>query len=351
MSHFIESLYPWYLRHRRDLPWRKTTDPYLIWVSETILQQTRVGQGLPYYERFILSYPDVVSLARAHEDEVLKLWEGLGYYSRARNLLAAAQQILQNFNGKFPSAYSDIRKLKGVGDYTAAAVASIAFNLPYAAVDGNVYRVLSRYYGLETPINTSAGKKLFAQLAEELLNRREPGMHNQALMEFGALQCVPKNPDCENCPLANHCAAFLTNQVDRLPVKNRTLQRSFRYFNFFLIEGAGQILIHKRQKDDIWKNLYQLPLEETAGETSAEEILQSQLLTPLLNKSVIKIQKISPLRTHELTHQRIFARFIHLQTDQLPENTAGFIKINKKDISKFAFPGLVKKYFEENHLI
>jgi A/G-specific adenine glycosylase len=262
MSNLTQALYRWYSFNKRTLPWRATRDPYLIWISEIILQQTRVAQGMPYYFRFTERFPDVKTLGEAPEDELMKFWEGLGYYSRARNLHIAAKSILKNYKGKFPVDYESIRNLKGVGDYTAAAIASIAFGLPYAAVDGNVERVLSRYFGIETSVHSANGKKIFRDLAREILLESDPGMHNQAMMELGALVCTPKNPDCPNCPLKLSCNAFLHGNVENLPLKQKSIKKNTRYFLFILMESTSQILIEKRTGSDIWRNLFQLPLVE-----------------------------------------------------------------------------------------
>ena len=253
MDYFNLPIHSWYSLFKRDLPWRMTRNPYFIWLSEIILQQTRIDQGLAYYGRFTDEFPSISDLASASEDYILKLWQGLGYYSRARNLHFTAKYINQYYNGLFPSDYDSIRSLKGIGDYTAAAIASISFNLEYPAVDGNVYRVLSRYFGISDPIDTSTGKKTFYNLAKELIKGTDPGMHNQAIMEFGALQCTPKNPDCQLCPLKESCYAFLSKKISELPVKqNKTKQRD-RYFNYLVLAGKSNIWMRKRIGNDIWK--------------------------------------------------------------------------------------------------
>lgn len=343
----LNPLYSWYALNHRKLPWRGVDNPYLIWISEIILQQTRVSQGLPYYLRFIDRFPDVKSLAEAPEDELMKVWEGLGYYSRARNLHTAAKSILKNYKGSFPSDYSSIRQLKGTGEYTAAAVASIAFNLPYAVTDGNVLRVLSRYFDLDVPIDSSSGKKYYSALAKELLLTGNPGMHNQAIMELGALVCTPKNPDCLQCPLSHSCKALINKKVQQRPVKSKPKEKIIRYFNFLFIESNMHTLIEKRVTHDIWKNLYQLPLIETHRLLEEFEIFNHEEFTKYLNMEGFTIHSISPIFTHLLTHRVIKARFFHIKCRTITNHDPKFILINKEEISKFAFPVLIKRYLEK----
>src|ERR1041385_985871 len=253
---FSQILLSWYARNRRDLPWRKTRDPYKIWLSEVILQQTRVQQGLPYYLAFVKKCPDVKKLAAAPEDEVVKLWQGLGYYSRARNLHAAAKMVVKDFAGKFPGNYEDLRKLKGIGDYTAAAIASLSFDERKAVVDGNVYRVLSRIFGIEDAIDSTVGKKIFSELANELISQKFPADHNKAIMEFGALQCVPKNPDCKNCPFVLHCYAQKKKIIHLFPLKSKKTKITDRFFYYLVIRHKGHIYIKQRTGKDIWKGLF-----------------------------------------------------------------------------------------------
>lgn len=267
MNILSERLLEWYKENKRELPWRDTTDPYLIWISEIILQQTRVAQGYEYFLRFVRRFPDVASLAAASEDEVMKYWQGLGYYSRARNLHAAAKSM----NGKFPVTYEDVRGLKGVGDYTAAAICAFAYNMPYAVVDGNVYRVLSRYLGIDTPIDSTEGKKVFAVLAQEMLDERRPTDYNQAIMDFGAIQCTPQSPNCMFCPLADRCFALSKGLIAHLPVKQHKTKTVNRYFNYIYVRMGAETLIHKRTENDIWKNLFELPLVEAERDLSEEE--------------------------------------------------------------------------------
>ncbi|HDR50828.1 MAG TPA: A/G-specific adenine glycosylase, partial [Mariniphaga anaerophila] len=306
MADFIQNIYKWYNQNLRNLPWRKTNDPYKIWISEIILQQTRVAQGIKYYLAFIERFPTVNDLASASENDVLKLWQGLGYYSRARNLHAAARQIVQNHNGVFPTDYDEIINLKGIGPYTAAAVASIAFNLPYPALDGNIYRVLARYFGISTPVNTEKGKKEFLETAQELMPESNPGFHNQALMEFGALQCIPKNPDCLRCPIMESCYAAKQNKVNRFPVKNSKPKQRIRYFYYYFLDAGKETWLEKRTGNDIWKNLYQFPLAESRTKLTEKEIL---VRTPLANSLCpVQVKSISPYHKHILSHQIIYAR-------------------------------------------
>ena len=263
MSEIADKLIDWYGVNGRDLPWRRTRDPYRIWLSEVILQQTRIAQGMDYYLRFVARFPDVGALAAADEDEVLKLWQGLGYYSRARNLHAAARQVVERYGGRFPAAYADVRSLKGVGDYTAAAVCSITYDAPCAVVDGNVYRVLSRLFDLDLAIDTAEGRKAFAALADEQLDRRRPARYNQAIMDFGALQCTPANPSCNDCPLRDECLSLAAGTVAERPVKAGRTRIRPRYLNYLHLECGGRIALRRRPEGDIWQGLYDLPAIES----------------------------------------------------------------------------------------
>lgn len=344
MYNFGKLLIDWYEENKRDLPWRKTKNPYLIWISEIILQQTRVAQGYDYYQRFVQRFPDVFALAAAHEDEVLKYWQGLGYYSRARNLHAAAQSMAQA--GGFPTTYEGVLALKGVGEYTAAAICSFAYDLPYAVVDGNVYRVLSRWLGISTPIDTTEGKKLFAEAANELLDREHPALYNQAIMDFGALQCTPASPCCMFCPLADSCAAREKGLTDSLPVKQHKTKVTNRYFNYIYVRMGAQTFIHKRSGNDIWKNLYELPLIETDRELTEEEFYASPQLHELLSaeeKPALRLLRKGV--KHVLSHQVIYANFYEVI---LPENSVSFAKyqrISVEDLHKFAVSRLVNQFF------
>lgn len=345
MNNFTSPLYTWYSQNKRELPWRETRDPYKIWLSEIILQQTRVSQGLEYYVRFTEAFPKVQNLAESNEDFVLKLWQGLGYYSRARNLHHTAKTIFNNYGGNFPNTYKEILSLKGIGPYTAAAIASIAFGLPHATVDGNVYRVLSRYFGISTPIDSTKGKKEMEELAAELLNHHDPGMHNQALMEFGALQCVPKSPNCSACPLNESCYAIKNKTVDLLPVKEKKTKQRHRYFYYFLIQENKHLYLEKRTANDIWQNLYQLPLVETEKELS--DVSALALTIPQLNNATYTINNITTQKKHILSHQIIHARMISIEIDAPLTNSKDLIRINRKDISNFAVPRLLEHFFNE----
>ena len=325
MSGFALTLLKWFREHGRDLPWRQTRDPYAIWLSEIILQQTQVKQGWDYWLRFMRRWPTVADLAAATEDEVLRQWQGLGYYSRARNLHAAAKQVLAR--GGFPTTIEGLRQLKGVGDYTAAAIGSFAFGLPAAVVDGNVYRVLARHYGIATPINTTEGKHEFAALAQSLLPEAEASAYNQAIMDFGATQCTPQSPDCDACPLQETCAAFREGRIGELPVKRRTLKVKERRLTYVYIRCQGMTAIHRRPAGDIWQGLY----EPLCVEDSNLSPLSS-LLSPL--KKNVK---------HVLTHRVIYADFYLLVTDERPPLPADYIWVNEADLSDYAMPRLIEK--------
>lgn len=348
MNFFNSPLHSWYTMNKRDLPWRNTCNPYLIWLSEIILQQTRIDQGLAYYNRFSTEFPTILDLANASEDQVLKLWQGLGYYSRARNLHFTAKYIEQYYNGTFPNDYKTILSLKGIGEYTAAAIASISFNLEYPAVDGNVYRVLSRFFGISSPIDTGAGKKTFIDLAKQLIKGTDPGMHNQALMEFGALQCTPRNPDCQKCPLNGRCFAFANQKIDDLPTKqNKTKQRD-RYFNYLVLTGKNSIWIRKRTENDIWKNLFEFPLIETSDKTKIEDLMaMSEFAQIIPDDKKLVIEDIGSWKLHLLSHQRIHYRFIKIKLTSGIESCPYFIRVNKEDIFNFAVPRLLESYLNE----
>lgn len=345
MDEFSGKIYRWYTINKRDLPWRNTNDPYKIWISEIILQQTRVQQGLGYYLNFIEKFPSIEKLAHAKENEVLKIWQGLGYYSRAVNMHLSAKYIVNHLNGIFPRTYNDLLKLKGIGPYTAAAIASIAFNLPCPAVDGNIYRLLARYFGLNEAIDSSKGKKTFHELATELIPEKNAGFHNQSLMEFGALQCTPGKPDCLNCPLSNSCFAFNNNCIDKLPVKSKKKESVTRYFYYYFFEWNKFTFIEKRLADDIWKNLYQFPLLETNTELNEKDLLNWKVLSKI--KDDWEVTKISNKKKHILSHRNIIARVICIRLNS-PEGLSNiFIQVNKKDIFTFAVPRLIENFISE----
>lgn len=324
---FAATVISWFRQNGRDLPWRQTRDPYAIWLSEVILQQTRIEQGRPYWERFMKRWPTVEALAAATEDEVLRQWQGLGYYSRARNLLTAARQVTAQ--GGFPSTFKELLTLKGVGTYTAAAIASIAFDEPVAVVDGNVYRVLARYLGISTPINSTEGKKEFALLAQSLLPPQEPAAYNQALMDFGAMQCTPASPACHHCPLMETCSACQQGNVSTLPVKLRTLKVKERHFSYIYIRYKGQTALRRRPSGDIWQGLYE-PL--------------------LIEDGVLDMEPVRLLRQnvkHVLTHRVIYADFWLWQPESLPALPDGYFWIDECDLSQYAVPRLVELLLNE----
>lgn len=310
---FSRELTGWYEENKRDLPWRNTKDAYIIWLSEIILQQTRVEQGKPYFYRFAEKYPTVTHFAAAPEDDILKLWQGLGYYSRGRNMLKTAQLVQENYNGVFPVRYDELIKLKGIGEYTAAAISSFAANEARAVVDGNVYRVLARYFGIDEPINSPKGKKLFQQLADDVLNRQQPGLHNQAMMEFGAMLCKPKNPACGICPVRLGCIAFKTNATASLPVKLNKVKIRKRYFNYLLIMDGDRVLMNKRDERDIWANMYDLPVIETQELMAPENVIALTEITNFFTENITITNKFEVIK-HVLTHQHLFIQFIVLQS-------------------------------------
>lgn len=347
-KHFSDKIIRWYEQNKRDLPWRNTKNPYHIWLSEIILQQTRVDQGLSYYINFVKHFPTVKHLAKAKNEKVMKLWQGLGYYSRARNLHQAAKHIVENFNSRFPDNHIDILSLKGVGEYTAAAIASFAYELPYAVVDGNVYRVLARVFGIKTPIDSTKGKKQFSQLANHLLDKKNPAMYNQAIMEFGALYCKPVNPDCNNCVLNTMCFAFSKKQVSVLPIKEKKIKVRNRYFNYIVLNYKGKIVIRKRTEKDIWTNLYDFPLFETDENISEQEFLKSKEWKKFIGKKKFVIKQVSADYKHILSHQKIIARFweVELKESINPVGSTSII-VDRKKIDKYAVPRLIENYLKK----
>ncbi|WP_396195232.1 A/G-specific adenine glycosylase [Flavobacterium sp.] len=340
---FSKSLIQWYLQNKRDLPWRNTIDPYHIWLSEIMLQQTRVAQGLPYYLRFTDAFPTVFDLAEASEEEVLKLWQGLGYYSRARNLHKTAQQIAFELDGEFPKTYTELLKLKGIGEYTAAAIASFSYNENVSVVDGNVYRVLSRYFDVETDIASSGAKKEFTQLASELLPNGQANLFNQAIMEFGALQCVPKNPDCANCIFNDSCLALQQKKVAELPVKSKKIKVKTRFFSYLVFrDEANNTIIEKRTQKGIWHNLYEFPLIETDHEITnfqLEELLQKQ---PLADNKMLSISRFnSDLIVHKLTHQHLNIHFWEVKLEGLLSGGTDW-----ESVKKLPFPIVIHNFIE-----
>jgi A/G-specific adenine glycosylase len=346
---FANQLINWYEHNKRDLPWRNTTDPYKIWLSEIILQQTRVAQGLPYYEAFITQYPTVFDLASASETEVLRLWQGLGYYSRARNLHVCAKTVVKDYQGKFPDNFDELLKLKGIGRYTAAAIASFAFGQPNAVVDGNVYRVLSRIFGMENDISSSNGPKVFELKANELLDRKQPGSFNQAIMEFGAIQCSPRSPACGLCPYSSTCFAFNNNCIDLLPVKTKKVNVTKRYFTYVVFRIEDQYYLKERGKKDVWQGLFDFHLLETDALQSFDNVLS---LLSEMDLQASEIGESSKIYEHVLTHQRIFANFVEVklqkdQIDKLSKLTAQLNLYSIEQIRELPKPVLISKYLED----
>ena len=375
MNSFSNTILSWFRENGRELPWRETKNPYAIWLSEIILQQTRIAQGREYWERFMAQYPTVQDLAAAHEDEVLKLWQGLGYYSRARNLHTAAKQIVAL--GHFPDTLEGIKQLKGVGDYTAAAIGSFAFDIPAAVVDGNVYRVLARYFGIDTPINSTQGKKEFAALAQSLLPSSKASdfqsslslvaAYNQAMMDFGAIQCTPQSPKCLLCPLAETCEAMRTNRVAELPVKQKTMKVKTRHLSYIYIRCKGEIAIHRRGEGDIWQGLWepfnasdiaeacappssaQASLSSTKFSTSLTKLssFKKELAADLHLSNVDALQLLAQDVKHVLTHRILLADFYLLETDAHPQLPDDYIWIKEEEIEDYGIPRLIELMLEK----
>lgn len=345
---FSKKLTRWYEKNKRDLPWRDTQDPYYIWLSEIILQQTRVEQGLPYYLKFVKQFPTIKHLAKANEDEVLKLWQGLGYYTRARNLHYTAKIICENRGEKFPENYEEILKLKGIGAYTAAAIASFAFDLPHPVVDGNVQRVFARIFGISEAVNSSSAERKFYALAEKLIDRKNPSTFNQAMMEFGAIHCTPINPKCEKCIFRENCIAFKTNRVQELPFKEKKSKPRNRYFNYLVIQTGDTVFLNKRNKNDIWKNLYEFPLIESGNPLSKKEIITSAGWEEILGKIRYNVDSISKTHKHILSHQRIYACFWEVSISEKSKSKIpdSFLEIKKTEIKQYAVPRLIERYLE-----
>lgn len=340
---FNSNLIHWYTIYKRNLPWRQSQDPYSVWLSEIILQQTQIKQGLPYYMAFIEKYPTVFDLAQANETEVLKLWQGLGYYSRARNLHFTAKLIAFQNNGVFPNSYKELMKLKGVGDYTASAIASICFDEAVAVLDGNVFRVLARYFGIDTPINSTEGVKQFKALAQTLIPNQNIGDYNQAIMEFGALQCKPKSPKCEQCPLQNNCNAYATATVKLLPVKLKKITVQKRYYNFMVIVSKDQTtLLEKRTQNGIWKNLYQFPLIESKTSISKEELQNLPVFKSFYPDLEFDIHLHNSTDIiHKLSHRELHIKFWILKHNGVLNNGINFSEINQ-----FPVPVVLERFIE-----
>lgn len=341
---FYDSITRWYLINKRDLPWRNTNNPYAIWLSEIMLQQTRVAQGLPYFERFVAAFPTVFDLATADEEQVLKLWQGLGYYSRARNMHKTAQIVANDYNGNFPSSYAELLKLKGIGEYTAAAIASFSFNEKVTVVDGNVFRVLSRYLNITTDISSATAKKEFAAIAHELMENRDSALFNQAIMEFGALQCVPKNPNCSECVLNNSCAALQHKKVDQLPVKTKKTKVRNRYFNYLIFEDQqSNTILRKRTEKGIWHNLYEFPVIETLDESSYELVVDEikRLFSDQNIESIVNYTSSSTI--HKLSHQKLHILFYKVKVTSSLTNSIAI-----DSLKDYPFPIVLHNFIEKN---
>lgn len=338
---FGYQLIKWYNQNKRELPWRNTNQPYNVWLSEVILQQTRVVQGLPYYERFVEKFPSVFDLANADEEQVMKLWQGLGYYSRAKNLHQTAKKVAYELGGVFPTSYEGLLKLKGIGDYTASAIASICYSAPYAVIDGNVYRVLSRVFGIEIPINSTEGINFFRKKANELLCKTDSGTYNQAIMEFGAIQCKPQLPDCQQCIFVNNCVAYATGKVDVLPIKLAKTKIKVRYFDYLVvIDNQGFTLLNKRTEKDIWQGLYEFPLIENKVQLSENEIItevkkrfSAAVEVYLFNENAV---------VHKLSHQHLHTRFWVVKLGQILEQS-----VDIQQVTNFPVPILIANFINQ----
>ena len=345
---FSEILLQWYTLNKRELPWRNTHNPYFIWLSEIILQQTRVEQGLPYYLKFIKAFPRITDLAKAKEDQVLKLWQGLGYYSRARNLHYSAKYIAQYYHGIFPKKYNDILNLKGVGTYTAAAIASFSFRLPYAVVDGNVIRVLSRVFGIDTSFDSTLGKKKYQDLAQDLLNKKNPTENNQAIMEFGAVQCIPKSPKCSSCPFISDCVAYNTNSIDKFPVRSKTIKVKKRFLNYLLIQNENAVILGKRN-EGIWKGLYEFPFIEYSNKKSEKAVVSSDEWIEFFKNTNYKIESVSDEFIHKLSHQHIYAKFWTVNIEVFELEKYSFVRNAK--LKNYPVSRLTDKFLKKHNII
>jgi A/G-specific adenine glycosylase len=343
-----KDLLSWYMLNKRDLPWRNTQDPYLIWLSEIILQQTRVAQGLPYFEKFVEKFPHVELLANAPQDEVLKLWQGLGYYSRARNMHKTAQKIVNDFEGIFPDNYKNLLKLTGIGPYTAAAIASFAYDEPVAVLDGNVFRVLARFFNLSEPIQTNEAKKIFTQLANHFLNITQPALHNQAMMELGALVCTPYNPNCSACPLQNNCQSLHIGNQASLPVKTKKVVVKNRYLAYFHFDCLGELAIFKRSDKGIWQDLYDLPYLESDKKLQKSDWLlnASELNWVKSDESIVLLFE----KKHVLTHLNIYAQFFYVKKVIKPVLNLQESWLPKNKVAKLGVSRLLELYFEKFNL-
>ena len=340
---FARAILNWYMVNKRDLPWRNTNDPYSVWLSEIILQQTRIAQGLPYYLKFINKYPTINSLARANENDILILWQGLGYYSRARNLLKTAKFIVDQCNGKFPSTYTELIKLKGIGEYTASAISSICFNERRAVLDGNVYRVISRFYGIDVPVNNHFGKKFYMDYAQKLAPKKSCGDYNQGIMDFGSLICKPKSPLCDKCILEKDCIASNMKNINYFPVKLKKNAPKITHFNYLVLLDSDHMIWINKIKNGIWKNLFQFPMIESKKELNKTQVLSNEIfksIAPISNSDIILFNS-SPI-IHKLSHKTIYAKFWILPVEHSNSNSIKF-----SDVNKYPIPRLIEKFLDK----
>jgi len=345
---FAQLLLKWNRQeNKRQMPWKGEKNPYKIWLSEIILQQTRVEQGLDYYHRFIKKFPDIHLLAKTRDNIIFKLWEGLGYYTRCRNLIATARYISKDLNGNFPTTYENIKALKGIGPYTAAAISSFAFNLPHAVVDGNVFRVLSRIFGIKKPIDSVEGKRYFILLANELLDKKQPGIYNQAIMDFGAVICKPATPLCSSCTFNKICFASLNNKINALPVKGKKISIKKRWFYYLVIEDENKIAIRQRTGKDIWNQLYEFPMIEKEKESAIENILREAEELGLLKKKKYNVLSISFLFKQQLSHQLITGQFIKIELSEKGKLTKDQLWVKANQLRKFPFPQFINQYLKD----
>lgn len=343
---FVKEILRWnQYDNDRVMPWKYEKDPYRIWISEIILQQTRVSQGLAYYNRFIARFPTVKSIANATETEVFKLWEGLGYYTRCRNIITTAKHISNELNGKFPARYETILKLKGIGSYTASAIASFAYNLPYAVLDGNVFRLLSRYFGMKIPTDNAKGKEYYSNLAYELLDKKQPGIYNQSIMDFGATVCKPL-PLCELCPLNRKCVAYLHGMQLELPVKEKVIVRKSRWFYYLVVKYGNKFYIRKREEKDIWQNLYEFILIETRKPLTVQKLQASEKFISFFRKNSFVLESVSPVYKQQLTHQTIHGQFLNI-TVKSPQELKNYQLISPEKIEQLPFPKIITTYLKD----
>jgi len=346
---FATSLLQWHSTIDRNLPWKASNDPYRIWLSEIIMQQTRIEQGTPYYLRFVEAFPTIIELADADEDQVMKLWQGLGYYSRARNLHHTAKTIRDEYNGIFPSDYKDILALKGVGRYTAAAISSFAFDQEYPVVDGNVIRAISRYFGITAAVDTSQTLKEINQLAEKLIKGSDPAMYNQAIMDFGALMCAPKSPNCIDCPMNHSCLAFEKSLVDSIPFKSKKVKKKERFLHYFyIVDSEGKTILNHRNEKDIWRSLYDMPCIENDSKNYLTDSVIQDFITGATQTRAIEISVPSKIYKHILSHRTIYGIFYKIKVAKLPKTINNYILTEVSDLETFAFPVLLTNFLEES---